>query len=115
MTDRLDSIESQQKINTANIGDLVRLSENVLLAAERNLETINKNAKAAERNLAEIERNSAKIERNSAKIERNSAAIAESDTRFNILIQEMRADRRAFLQAIESLNSRVDNLEQTDQ
>ena len=68
-------IRTQQATNTANIGDLIELSGNVLQAAQLNAEA-------------------------SAELK---VSAAESDTRFNLLISEMRADRRATRQAFQAL------------
>lgn len=91
MSERLERIEAQQEANTANIADLITLSSNVLQAAQLNAEA---NAELKTR-------------------------ASESDDRFNILVAEMRADRRAAQQAFQAMllqlaeiNERVDGLEE---
>lgn len=91
MTERLNRIEAQQETNIANIADLITLSESVLRAAEINLAAIATLFEQA----------------------------SDSGDRFNILISEMRADRRTSQQAfralllqLANLNGRVDDLEQ---
>jgi chromosome segregation ATPase len=98
MTERLDRIEAQLATNTANITDLITLSRNVLQAAQLNAEAI-----------TELRANASELR----------ARASETDDRFNILISEMRADRRATRQAFQALllqlaevNGRVNDLEQ---
>jgi hypothetical protein len=90
MTERLDQIEAQQAINTANIADLITLSGNLLQAAQMLRVSVSENAEA----IAELR-----------------ASAAETDQRFNILIAEIRADRQAFQAQFTQLKDRVDDLE----
>ena len=91
MSERLDRIEAQQERNSADIADLIVLSENLLRAVE---EGMIENRKRDEEN-------------------------RRRDDRFEILRQEAIADRKAadakfnaLLLEIQSTNRRVDALEQ---
>ena len=93
MSERLDRIEAQQERNSADIADLIVLSENLLRAVE---EGMIENRKRDEEN-------------------------RRRDDRFEILRQEAIADRKAadakfnaLLLEIQSTNRRVDALEQQD-
>jgi hypothetical protein len=104
MTERLNQIEAQQAVNTANISDLIVLSGNVLQAAQLNAEAI-----------AELRASTAELRAGTTEMR---ARASETDERFNILIAEMRADRRATRQAFQALllqlaevSGRVDDLE----
>lgn len=98
MSERLDRIEAQQERNSADIADLIALSENLLRAVE---EGIRENHRRDEENRRRDEENRAR------------------DERFEILRQEAIADRKAadakfnaLLLEIQSTNRRVDALEQ---
>ena len=100
MSERLDRIEAQQERNSADIADLIVLSENLLRAVE---EGINENRRRDEENRKRDEEN------------------RRRDDRFEILRQEAIADRKAadakfnaLLLEIQSTNRRVDALEQLD-
>lgn len=97
MSDQLDRIETQQATNTANIADLITVSDNLIQAAQINTEAIARLEAVTAENAAAI----AELRTNTEIIRIKSA---ETDERFNILIAEMRADRQA-------LNSRIDGLE----
>ena len=100
MSERLDRIEAQQERNSADIADLIVLSENLLRAVE---EGISENRRRDEENRKRDEEN------------------RRRDDRFEILRQEAIADRKAadakfnaLLLEIQSTNHRVDALEQLD-
>ena len=100
MSERLDRIEAQQERNSADIADLIVLSENLLRAVE---EGMIENRKRDEENRRRDEEN------------------RRRDDRFEILRQEAIADRKAadvkfnaLLLEIQSTNRRVDALEQLD-
>ena len=79
MTERVDRLEAQQDTNTANITDLITLSGNLLKVAEGNMQA--------------IERLEAKVDETSTNVQSLRESVAANEERFNILIQEMRADR----------------------
>ena len=107
MSERLDRIEAQQERNSADIADLIVLSENLLRAVE---EGINENRRRDEENRRRDEENRRRDEENRRR-----------DDLFEILRQEAIADRKAadakfnaLLLEIQSTNHRVDALEQLD-
>lgn len=123
MSEQIDRIDAQQKTNTANIADLIRLSENLLSAVERNIEATERNAAAIERNEVAVseanDRFNILIQEMRSDRQASQQAFSEADDRFNILIQEMRSDRQTSQQAFQSLlsqltniNERVDDVEQ---
>jgi hypothetical protein len=113
MTERLDRIDAQQAINTANIADLITMSGNLLRVVEANAAAIAElrtNTEILRDNTAESDNRFniliAEMRADRAAMEAEMRAkSSETETLFNILIAEMRADRQA-------LNGRIDNLEQ---
>jgi chromosome segregation ATPase len=112
MAERLDRIEAI----------LLNVTERL---SETNA-TLDRVANQQERNTADIDALLGAISTTDVEVRSLSASVAalevratETDTRFNVLIQEMRADRRASQQAFQALllqlaglNGRVDSLEQ---
>lgn len=86
MRERLDRIEQQQQVNTANIADLITLSGNVIRAAELNTA-----------NIAVLSEDIAKLEEK----------IDEGNQRFEVLRQEAIEDRRLSDQRIEAMQANI--------
>jgi chromosome segregation ATPase len=134
MTERLDRIEqSIERLSTALdviVTEFIRPSAQQTAANYERLErvdetleqtnaTLDRVAAQQERNTSDIDALLGAISTTDVEVRSLSVRAAETDTRFNILIQEMRADRRASQQAFQalllqlaSLNGRVDELEQ---
>jgi chromosome segregation ATPase len=134
MTERLDRIEqSIERLSTALdviVTEFIRPSAQQTAANYERLNrvdetlrqtnaTLDRVAQQQERNTADIDALLGAISTTDVEVRSLSVRAAETDTRFNILIQEMRADRRASQQAFQalllqlaSLNGRVDELEQ---
>jgi chromosome segregation ATPase len=154
MTERLDRIEAillqvaqQQAANTqaieGNSRDIdalveaisntdvnVRGNTTAITAHTQQIEAVRESAAATDQWLEDtralVAANSQQIAITDALTQRNAEAIAANETRFNIVIEELRADRaewrqqframtqatQALLMQIGSLNGRVENLEQ---
>ena len=102
MTERLDRIEAQQETNTANITDLITMSANLLQAADSNIQAIN-------RLEAQVNRVEAQIAETSINVQVLRDSVETNEDRFNILVQEMRADRAAWLAETQRLRLEVQN------
>ena len=134
MTERLDRIESSiEQLNTTlnviasefirPIAQQARQNHERLEAIDERLDRIAASLEATAQQSTATEQQCAK---NAEAISELTAQSVQSDTRFNILIQEMRSDRRASQQATQALllamanvnsdvavlGDRVDQLEQ---
>lgn len=120
MTERLDRIEQGlEQVNDALnvlISEFIRPNAQQTRANYERLERIEADLETTEQQTASNAETATRLE---VLIEANATRAAENGDRFNVLIQEMRADRRASQQAFQSLlvqlaniNSRVQDLEQ---
>lgn len=120
MTERLDRIEEglETLSNTIDvlISEFMRPSAQ---QAQANYERLDRLEAVLERTVDGQSANEQQIARNAEAVSVLTEQAIESDNRFNILIQEMRADRRASQQATQALllamaniNGRVEDLEQ---
>ncbi|MBE9060981.1 hypothetical protein [cf. Phormidesmis sp. LEGE 11477] len=120
MTDRLDRIEEglETLSNTINLL-IIEFIQPSAQQARANYERLDRLEAALERTVDGQSVNEQQIARNAEAFSVLTERAIESDDRFNILIQEMRADRRASQQATQALllamaniNGRVEDLEQ---
>ena len=125
MTDRLDRIENLLEtaaitlnVTTERLDQVTERLDQVTERLDQVAEQQRKNTTDIDNLLGAISTTDVEVRSLSQGMRSLSQAVAANEQRFNILIQEMRADRRATQQAFQSLllqlanvNGRVDDLE----
>ncbi|MEM8504519.1 MAG: hypothetical protein AAF716_15355 [Cyanobacteria bacterium P01_D01_bin.1] len=126
MSERLDRIESilaatvtHVATTDARLDRIAAIVEESATQQRQNTVDIDNLLGALSTTDVEVRRINETVESLSRTVERLGEAVAANEQRFNILIQEMRADRRASQQSFQQLllslanvNGRIDDLEQ---
>ncbi len=118
VTDGLDKVGERLDQMTGRLDQVTDGLDQMGERLDQMGERLNQVAEQQQRNTADIDNLLGAISPTEVEVRSLSQAVAANEQRFNILIQEMRADRRSTQQAFQALllqlasvNGRVDDLE----